>query len=1021
MTIDLYTVRFGAAAAAMLAGVVAVNQQADPFARVTVLVPDNLTGVMARRALGAAHGVVNVTFVTPAGLAAQLSGGTLPSVSRCVLAAAVRDTLAVQTSGLFAPVAAHRATEAALISASLDLAGADGATLADLARSSSRRTRAVVDLHRQVRARLQGLVDEHDTARQAATAVTSGTARVDDVGSLVVYLVDELAPAHVGLLRALGTRVDITVLVGLTGAADADTPVQWWVDTLERADDVASRTTAPVVASQIFSTTDSDDEVRYVARAIWARAEAGTPLARIAVLYPAADPYARLVHEHLEAAGIAHNGPAVRTLAATAAGRAARALLADSGGALGRRTVLDLAAIAPGCSPDGAARPVAAWEVLSRAAGVVGGLVDWRAKLRVHARDAPADAVAGAVELGAFVEELAARLAVGTAMSEWPALARWMCDTLQWLVGDTRSWPAHERAAYEAVLVLVEQLSALGPFDRHPDVARLARAMTAALDVPAARLGTLGVGVQVGPLEHARALDADVVFIIGLAEGLCPAPARDDTLLPDVERRRARYGELALATARVGAQHRALLAAMAAARQECIVGFPRGDHRGGRTRLASRWLLDAIGAVTGQRPTSDQIDWLDHPCFVPVPSFEAALRAAPTASHASERRLQVLCAAPGSAHLVAEGAVITPGLARGFAAVAARASAAFTEWDANLAGSAVPSPANGAVLSATSLERWAACPARYFFSSVLRLRERDSPDELEAVAPIERGSIVHEVLERFIGEVVARPRDERPAPGDPWSRVDAARLHEIASEVFATAEARGLTGPPVLWRLEQGNLRRTLDRFLVDDPLQRARMRAVPEAVEQPFGFRGEPPLRVVLDDGRELMFRGWIDRIDRTDEGQVVVFDYKTSRVTAFRELLADPVARGTKLQLPLYALAATQAAAGPTTGPGGASAHYWFLTSPSADPLIGYPVDTARLARLRSVLGVLVDGIEAGMFLANPGPFNQFFGTNDNCNYCDFDRICPRSRGDQWKAKTEAPTDFAVASYVTLVGGGA
>ena len=1021
MTIDLYTVRFGAAAAAMLARVVAVHQQADPFARVTVLVPDNLTGVMARRALGAAHGVVNVTFVTPAGLAAQLGGGTAPSVSRCVLAAAVRDTLAVQTTGLFAPVAAHRATEAALIGASLDLAGADTDTLADLARSPSRRTRAVIDLHRQVRARLQGLVDEHDTARQAATAVTSGTARVDDVGSLVVYLVDELAPAHVGLLRALGTRVDITVLVGLTGAADADMPVQWWVDTLERADDVASRASAPVVASHIFSATDSDDEVRYVVRAIWARAEGGTPLARIAVLYPTADPYARLVHEHLEAAGIAHNGPAVRALAATVAGRAALALLDDSCGALGRRTVLDLAAIAPGCSPDGAARPVAAWEVLSRAAGVVGGLVDWRAKLRLHAHDATADVVAGATGLGAFVEELAARLAVGTAVSEWPALARWMCDTLQWIVGDTHAWPAHERAAYEAVLVLIEQLAALGPFDRHPDIAGLARAMTAALDVPAARLGTLGIGVQVGPLEHARALDADVVFIVGLAEGLCPAPARDDTLLPDAERRRARYGELALATARVGSQHRALLAAMAAAREECIVGFPRGDHRGGRTRLASRWLLDAVGAVTGQRPTSDQIDRLDHPSVVAVPSFEAAMRTAPTAAHASERRLQVLCASAGSAHPVAHGAVLTPGLARGLAAVGARASGAFTEWDANLAASAVPSPASGAVLSATSLERWAACPARYFFASVLRLRERDSPDELEAVAPIERGSIVHKVLERFIGEVVARPRDQRPAPGDPWSPVDAARLHEIATEVFANAEARGLTGPPVLWRLEQGNLRRALDRFLVDDSLQRARMRAVPEAVEQPFGFRGEPPLRVVLDDGRELMFHGRIDRIDRTDKGQVVVFDYKTGRVTAFRELLADPVARGTKLQLPLYALAAAQAASGPATDLPGAAAHYWFLTSPSADPLIGYEIDAARLARLRSVLGVLVDGIEAGMFLANPGPFNQFLGTNENCSYCDFDRICPRSRGDQWKAKTAAPTDLAVASYVTLAGGGA
>ena len=147
-----------------------------------------------------------------------------------------------------------------------------------------------------------------------------------------------------------------------------------------------------------------------------------------------------------------------------------------------------------------------------------------------------------------------------------------------------------------------------------------------------------------------------------------------------------------------------------------------------------------------------------------------------------------------------------------------------------------------------------------------------------------------------------------------------------------------------------------------------------------------------------------------------MIVFDYKTGSTKSVRELPDDPVVRGTKLQLLLYALAVAPPGSAPRV-----SAHYWFLTSPKADPLVGYDVDAPRLDRFRSVLGSIVDGVEAGMFLANPGRFDQFFGTNQNCAYCDFDRICPRSRAEQWTAKTMAPTDHAVASYVSLVGGGA
>lgn len=1012
MSIDLFTVRFGAPAVATLAAVVGVHQAGDPFAPVTVLVPDNLTGVTARRELAAVRGVVNVSFCTPAALAALLAPASGPVASPVVLGAAARDVLAAQTSGLFAAVAPHPATETALVGAHLELAAAAPDTLAALEATGSRRTRAVVDLHRRVRARLRSgpvpRTDEHEIARAATAAVEAGTAPLARVGSVVVHLVDRLAPAHLALVRALGTVADVTVLVGVTGVADADVPLQWWLDALDRPDHPAINVPPAEAAIEVFRTSDSDEEVRHVVRDLLARVAAGTPLDRCAIVHPGVEPYPRLVHEHLAAAGIAHNGPAVQRLADTVAGRVTTALVAlVDAGDLRRRDVLDLAAIAPGVDDTGADRPVAAWDSCSRALGVIGGLEDWRRKLGAAGRGHDPAVVAG---LAAFVEALAGDVVLAREAGSWPALAAWLHAAVERLVGrrEPDRWPAEEARAVDDVLRVVDQFAALGPYDRRPGVGGLGRAVATALDVAASRLGVLGVGVQTGPLEHLRARTADVVYVLGLAEGLCPAPPRDDTLLPDDERRLARHGELALATSRVGEQHRSLLLARAAATQLCVLGSPRGDHRGGRTRLPSRWLLDAVGECTGVRPTSDALDTLEHPAVHHVASFVAGLATAAEPVHLAERRLRVLYDA-GPAWRSAPALV--PTLARGVDAIDARRSAAFTAWDGNLAGCAVPSPAGGEVLSATRLESYAACPARYLFASLLGLRERTTPEELDDLDPRERGLLLHVVLERFVAEVLARPAAERPAPGAPWTATDAARLHELATEEFAAAEARGVTGPAVVWRLRQYDLRRALDEWLVHDHEAREAHRSVPEAVELAFGLDGRPPLTVALDEHRSLAFRGRIDRVDRAADGSVVVYDYKSGKPDKYRAVLTDPVAQGTRLQLPLYGLAAAAACDAPT-----AHASYWFVERAGRQPFIGYPLDDDRLARARDVLGVIVDGIEHGVFPARPGADNAFFGTHDNCAYCDFDRICPRARGDRWVAKTAEPSSEVLAAYVHL-----
>ena len=94
---------------------------------------------------------------------------------------------------------------------------------------------------------------------------------------------------------------------------------------------------------------------------------------------------------------------------------------------------------------------------------------------------------------------------------------------------------------------------------------------------------------------------------------------------------------------------------------------------------------------------------------------------------------------------------------------------------------------------------------------------------------------------------------------------------------------------------------------------------------------------------------------------------------------------------------------------------ARYWFVGARSNGRTLGGPFDSAAEARFGEVVGTVVDGIEAGRFPANPGREQYRFGawTHDNCGWCDFDRVCPTTRGETWVQLRRSPE---LASYVAL-----
>jgi hypothetical protein len=1042
MSANVVWTSYGRPAAAALRDAVALAKGGEPLAPVTVVVPSNHVGVASRRLLasgllgpvtGTGVGLAAVTFLTTYRLAELLGASSLAGqgkrpVSTPVLAAAVRAELTADP-GLFAPVAQHPATESALVTTYQELRDLSPAALAALGASSDR-AHEVVRLHEGARARLEpGWSDEEDLLT-AATAL-AGSAAVAELGALVVHLPQRLSQHGARLLAALAEHVPTTVVAGLCGIPEADGEV---LASLERLGihpaSAAAGDPAPVAPERttVLTASDADEEVRAAVRAVVDAARAGTRLDRIAVLHASPEPYARLAHEQLRAANVPTNGATVVPLAGRVAGRTLLDLLALPGGGFRRQDVFAWLASAP-ILHEGRLAPATAWERISREAAVVAGRSDWEVRLtqlamqrEERAEEAEADdeqpewlasreraTAARARQLQAFVLGVIDDLAGASARPRrWSEHAEWARRWLHRLLGaeTVRSrWDdAAERRAADRVEEALQRLGALDAVEGPVLLDVFHRTLELELEHDLGRVGRFGDGVLVGSVEMGIGLDLDLVVVLGLAEGSFPSTVRDDSLLPDHERARA-AGEVGLRADRVERQHRHLLAALAGAQRQLLC-VPRGDLRRSVERVPSRWVLDLASAMAGERWWAPdllraKVPWVQH-----VASFDAGLRNVATPSTAQEHRLQSLLAAGGLLSATDDART-----ALGWSVISARRSDRFTRFDGNVSGLQVPSPVER-ITSPTRLERWASCPHRHLVEDILRAAPVENPEDNLMITPLDKGSLVHDALERFLLDVLDRPVDRRPGPGDPWTAADRALLQQIGAALCDQYEARGLVGRPIFWTRDRRRILADLAITLDVDSAHRSVHGTTPIAAELGFGFVGEllPAVEITLPDGRVLRVRGRIDRVDVGADGTVHVVDYKTGSLRGgYTDLTSDnPVVGGSKLQLPIYGLAGRLAAKDPAAP---VKAEYWFATTKGGFKRAGYDITPEVLETTIEVLDVIVRGVEGGVFPPHPSALSTFLWVE--CHTCDPDGLGTGELRRQWERKRHDP---ALAEYAQL-----
>jgi RecB family exonuclease len=723
-----------------------------------------------------------------------------------------------------------------------------------------------------------------------------------------------------------------------------------------------------------------------------------------------------LVHEELTAAGIPHSAPSPVRPAQGIAGRTLLGLLEWPANGHRRDDLMRLLRGAPLRDPAGGRARPDRWDRVARDAGVVGGLEQWRQRLgaardRVVERmandptigDEPTlpldedDGIAGAGgpqrriaeidALNSFVERLAIDTDPGERHS-WEALSRWAKRLVRTYLGSEAA----------ASVELLDELAALDELDPMPGPEGFRRVLEHELSRPVGRVGRFGHGVFVGRLVEAVGADLDEVIVLGCSEGVFPPRAADDPLLPDRDRRAV--GEAMRRRGITAAEEERDALAVIAAPRSCTLTFPVADPRGQRTRQPAPFVLEQLTSLLGERVDTDGITRLRDDArastwFRDLPSFEWWLAEDGVPATPTELDVRELLAARAARQPLERLPVVhAAALEHGLQAAHARITGELGHWSGSVGPWAELADDLQHPRSATSLQQWATCPFRYFLGHVLELDGLEDPGDAETISAADRGTLVHAVLERYF-----RARIDG-APVD---------IDDIATDLEQRFRSQGRTGRPLLWDADWTALRRHLHRILEageDDPILDG---LEPAAVEYRFGLTdaetGETVEPVVVDigNGRQMRFRGAVDRIDRSPNGdRLVVLDYKTGSAKGYDVL--DPehadhdiVARGTLLQLPVYAAAAREAYPGAKR----AEAYYWFIGQRGVIELLGGPIDATAQERFRSVMRTIADGIEGGTFPARPGEEEWRPGighTHTNCVYCPYDRLCPSGRGEQW-----------------------
>lgn len=754
-------------------------------------------------------------------------------------------------------------------------------------------------------------------------------------------------------------------------------------------------------AVTVFSAPGEGREAVEIARRLTSLAEAGTPFDRCAILLRQPEDYRPYLEEALNRAGI-RPWFARGVRRPDPAGRAFLTLLrcrAEDYSALRFSEYVSIGEV-PNEGEDGGRVP-RRWERLLVDAAVVSGLDRWERRLdglaaelefkraALEAEDAEHPRLAWIDGMHANLTSLREyALPLLSELSELPAEARWE----SWLAALSRLATGSLRQPGN-VLAALADLAPMGPLGpvKLDEVLRVLtpRLLEVSEPPPASRYGR----VFIGPIDAARGLAFDVVFVPGMAERLFPPKIGEDPILLDEMRRRLAPGSLLTNRDRVQHERLAFRLAVGAARKQIVLSYPRIDAMKTRPRVPSFYALEAIRAAEGRLPgfevlaqraeevSEARIGW-------PAPKSRAQ------AIDEAEYDLAVLDELDGH-DLRGERAVkaaghllhSNPHLARALRFRAYRWEVPRWTWADGLvqlserAAEALAEQSPGArPYSATALQHFAACPYRFYLQAIQGLRPREEPVGIEALDPLQRGSLVHQVQFELLTRLQAESTKERPLL--PVGPENAARVSELLEEVLekVAGDFRDRLVPAIdrVWDDGIEAIRQDLREWLQHERDSKSPFE--PWRFELSFGLPRDPnrdahSVGEPVDLAVGLKLRGAIDLIERSPAGVLRVTDHKTGR---HRAKAGATIQGGELLQPVLYALAAQTLFPDQRVESG--RLYYCTADGEFRDHVV--PLDD-RALEAAGILSEIVSGaFAAGSFPALP--------REDACRWCDYRQVC-------------------------------
>jgi CRISPR/Cas system-associated exonuclease Cas4 (RecB family) len=493
--------------------------------------------------------------------------------------------------------------------------------------------------------------------------------------------------------------------------------------------------------------------------------------------------------------------------------------------------------------------------------------------------------------------------------------------------------------------------------------------------------------VWVAPIEAARGVSFDVVLVPGLAERMFPRKIAEDPLLLDGDRVQLSQ-LLPTQKERIARERMYLRLAAGAARRKIVFSYPSVDLQKGRSKVPSFYLLEVARASQGE-----------------LPDFEALAKQAATSSGArlgwpapreavkaideTELDLAFLAEAlrPDTNVEEARGTgrylvTVNSALARSLRTRFSRSRRGkFFSSDGMLDPSSQAIDALGKhrlaarAYSVTALEKYAACPYRFFLNALQRLRPRDTVEPVTHLDALTRGSIVHEA--QFEISVALEQNGLVPIRGE-----NLARALEVCDVPFDRVSSRfeEELAPAIdrIWRDELDDIRSNLRGWVRKEA--EASDTWLPIHREYTFGMRPRGPAdpasvleEAVLPIGFRL--RGAIDLIEKRDDGKVRITDYKSGKAWVPAGAVVNG---GQTLQPVLYALAFES-----MSGFQVAASRLYYCTERGGYQQRVVEPDEEALDVVKEFHRRLDQIIEEGFFPASPQP-------RPGCNYCDYRPVC-------------------------------